>query len=197
MDKKIKKLMKEERGSITVFVVTTMLFLIMALTILFMSISNKNTAQRRDIKSIASGYESEDIDNIYQKTYEEMNSESDEYRITYALEGGLISNPPTKYNSTADDITLPCPTKTGYTFAGWTGSNGSEPQTTVKIAKGSTGNKNYRANWTVNNYTITYNLGSGTLSGQPISYNIESEDFTLPIPTSDLCAFVGDRKSVV
>ena len=52
-------------------------------------------------------------------------------------------------------FTLRNPTKTGYTFIGWTGSNGTIPQTTVTIAQGSTGNREYTANWT---QTITYTV---------------------------------------
>ena len=82
----------------------------------------------------------------------------DNYTITYNLNGGAITGQPTSYNVESNNITLPTPTKTGYTFTGWTGSNGTTPQTTVTIPKGSTGNKSYTANWTVTNYTITYNL---------------------------------------
>ena len=44
-------------------------------------------------------------------------------------------------------ITLNNPTLEGYTFGGWTGSNGNTPQTKVTIAKGTTGNLSYKAVW--------------------------------------------------
>ena len=69
------------------------------------------------------------------------------YTITYNLDGGSVNSNPTTYTIETNDITLNNPTKTGYTFKGWTGSNGTTAQTTVKIAKGSTGNKTYTANW--------------------------------------------------
>ena len=68
------------------------------------------------------------------------------YTITYNLDGGTVSGNPTTYTSN-DTITLNNPTKEGYTFTGWTGSNGTTPSTTVTIPKGSTGNKTYTANW--------------------------------------------------
>ena len=86
------------------------------------------------------------------------------YTITYNLDGGTVTGNPTSYTSN-DTITLVNPTKEGYTFTGWTGSNGTTPSTTVTIAKGSTGNKTYTANWTINTYTITATAGAnGTIT---------------------------------
>ena len=73
------------------------------------------------------------------------------YTISYNLDGGTVSGTnPTQYNIETATFSLINPTKVGYDFVGWTGSNGSTPQTSVSIAKGSTGNKNYTANWAYN-----------------------------------------------
>ena len=72
---------------------------------------------------------------------------ADTYTITYELNGGSQSNPKTTYNVETDTFTLVNPTKTGFTFEGWTGSNGSTLQKTVTITKGTTGNKTYTAHW--------------------------------------------------
>ena len=77
------------------------------------------------------------------------------YSIGYNVNGGTISGQRTSYNVESSAYTLPTPTRTGYTFTGWTGSNGSTPQKSVTIAKGSTGNKSYTANWSANTYTVT------------------------------------------
>ena len=69
------------------------------------------------------------------------------YAINYNLNGGSISGQKTTYTAETGTFTLPTPTKSGYFFTGWTGSNGTTPQKTVNIIKGSTGNKNYTANW--------------------------------------------------
>ena len=90
-----------------------------------------------------------------------VNWEIVNYTISYTLDGGSVSGNPTTYNVNSDEITLKNPTKTGYTFTGWTGSNGTTVQTTVKIAKGSTGNKTYTANWRVNVCKITYSPNGG------------------------------------
>ena len=113
------------------------------------------------------------------------------YSITYTLNGGTVSGNPTSYTADTATFTLKNPTKNGYDFAGWTGSNGTTPQTSVSIAKGSTGNKSYTANWTPKTYTISYTLNSGTVSGNPTSYTIETATFTLKNPTRTGYTFTG------
>ena len=72
----------------------------------------------------------------------------DSYSITYNLDGGTNgSGNPSSYTIETNTITLSAPSKTGFSFLGWTGSNGTTPQTTVTIPKGSTGAKTYTANW--------------------------------------------------
>ena len=94
------------------------------------------------------------------------------YTITYNLGGGSVTGNPSTYTIETNTITLKNPTKTGYTFTGWTGSNGSTPQTTVAIPKGSTGNKSYTANYKANTYQIKYNSngGVGTMSNSTHTY---------------------------
>jgi len=73
-----------------------------------------------------------------------------EYKINYDLKGGALAegkSNPVSYNIEKDTITLNNPTREGYKFIGWTGSNGETPQTEVIIPKGTTENKNYEANW--------------------------------------------------
>ena len=95
------------------------------------------------------------------------NTNRENYSITYDLDGGTVSPANlTSYHVETETFTLNNPTKTGYTFIGWTGSNGTTPQTTVSIAKGSTGNKNYTANYTANTYTINYNGNGGNNSSK-------------------------------
>ena len=85
------------------------------------------------------------------------------YTITYYLNGGSATNN-TTYSTDTPTFTLNNPTKTGYTFDGWTGSNGTAKQKTVKIEIGSTGDKTFTANYSINSYTITYN-GNGSTGG--------------------------------
>ncbi|MBQ6979008.1 MAG: InlB B-repeat-containing protein [Paludibacteraceae bacterium] len=71
------------------------------------------------------------------------------YTLSYDLAGGSVESAnPTSYTIESSAITLNNPTKTGYTFAGWTGTGLAEATTTVTIAAGSTGNRSYTATWT-------------------------------------------------
>lgn len=86
------------------------------------------------------------------------------YNITYHLDGGQMTGQKTTYNI-EDRYTLPTPTKTGYIFAGWTGSNNySTPEMSVTITPGSTGTKGYTAHWTPITYKVAYN-GNGNTGG--------------------------------
>lgn len=69
------------------------------------------------------------------------------YTINYSLNSGTCSNCPKTYTIESNNFTLPTPTRDGYKFTGWTGSNGSTAQTSVTISKGTTENKTYTANW--------------------------------------------------
>ena len=84
------------------------------------------------------------------------------YGITYVLnDGALEGTNPEKYTIETDDIKLKNPTKEGYEFEGWTGSNGETPQKDVIIPKGSTGDRSYTANFTPNTnteYTVIHEL---------------------------------------
>ncbi|QKS47597.1 InlB B-repeat-containing protein (plasmid) [Paenibacillus cellulosilyticus] len=84
-----------------------------------------------------------------------------DFSITYNLDGGSVVNAnPDTYTVESVDITLNNPTRPGYTFDGWTGTDlTDEPTTTVTIAQGSTGDRNYAANWIANTgiaYTVNH-----------------------------------------
>jgi len=112
----------------------------------------------------------------YEASYER--NENDEcvpvtYTIIYDLDDGIVSPAnPASYTIETPTFTLNNPSKTGYTFAGWTGANGTTRQIAVSIALGSTGDKNYTANWTLNTYTVIFVDYDGTeLSRQTINHS--------------------------
>ena len=111
------------------------------------------------------------------------------YRIEYALNGGTNSlDNPTEYTIESADITLSDPTKSGYTFTGWT-ENGV---TVTEIKSGSIGHRTLTATWSVIEYDIDYVLGGGTnSSNNPKKYTIESDDITLSEPTRTGYTFAG------
>lgn len=102
-----------------------------------------------------------------------------EYTITMDLNGGS-GQEKMVYTMTDEEFELPTPTRNGYEFVGWTGERITTPQTSVKIPKGSTGNKAYTANWKVIRYTITLVTNGGAVIAS-IRYTVE-DSVTLPIP---------------
>lgn len=86
------------------------------------------------------------------------------YNIKYTLNGGTnaISNPATYTYETAT-ITLQDPSKTGHSFQGWFKEDAFVNQVTT-IAKGSHGDVDLFAKWSVKNYTLTWDLNGGSVT---------------------------------
>lgn len=113
-----------------------------------------------------------------------------EYTIITLLEGGNAGSSEVYFYTVEQTVTLPTPTRTGYTFLGWTGEGITTPQPNVTIPKGSTGDKTYIENWKLTEYNITMDLNGG--SGQEkVVYTMTDEDFELPTPTRNGYEFVG------
>ena len=107
--------------------------------------------------------------------------EINQYTITFDTAGGSVVTPITQNYGTA--TTAPAdPTKTGYTFAGW---DRAIPATMPAE------NLTITAQWTVNQYTIAYDLAGGTAEGNPDTYTIETGAFTLKNPTKSGYTFTG------
>ena len=78
------------------------------------------------------------------------------------------------------------PVKSGYTFAGWyLGESRFNFDTAI------TENITLTAKWTVDQYTITYDLNGGTAEGNPDTYTVETDTFTLKNPTRPGYTFTG------
>ena len=116
------------------------------------------------------------------------------YTIDYELNGGALeagkTNPATYTLETAA-FRLEEPTRTGYTFAGWTGSNGTTPQTDVGIAQGSIGNLYFEANWTANGYKILYTGVEGADVSTFPTKHVFGKDTAIPNPTKTDYSFAG------
>jgi len=100
------------------------------------------------------------------------------YTVAYNLDGGEATNP-TEYTVETETFTLNNPTKEGYVFTGWTGSNGETPQTEVTIAQGSTGDKSYTANWEEIVHTYTAVGNSLAIFGNLWDESITDNDLVL------------------
>ena len=95
--------------------------------------------------------------------------EINQYTIAYDLAGGTAEGNPDTYTIETGAFTLKNPTKSGYTFTGWSGTGlDGENNMTVTIPTGSTGNRAYTAHWRYNGsghsysyYTIKATAGAG------------------------------------
>ena len=113
-----------------------------------------------------------------------------EYTIITLLEGGNAGSSQVYFYTVEQTVTLPTPTRTGYTFLGWTGEGITTPQPNVTIPKGSTGDKTYIENWKLTEYSITMDLNGG--SGETtLLYTVIDDEFALPTPTRNGYEFVG------
>ena len=94
---------------------------------------------------------------------------TNQYTITYNLAGGTAEGNPSTYTIETKAFTLKNPTKSGYTFTGWSGTGlDGENNMTVTIPTGSTGNRIYTAHWRYNGsghsysyYSIKATAGAG------------------------------------
>ena len=97
--------------------------------------------------------------------------EVERYSVRYTLNGGSAAENPDTYTVESDSFTLANPVRTGYTFAGWTGTGLEGPTLVVTVARGSFGDREYSATWTANINRVIFdaNGGEGTMPPQEIA----------------------------
>ena len=105
------------------------------------------------------------------------------YTVTFNGNGGGTPSPSTITKTYGSELgTLPTCSRTGYTFLGWytASSGGTKISSTTKI----TGTVTYYAQWSINSYTLTYNVNGGN-AVSPASKSVQygSAYGTLPTPT--------------
>ena len=97
------------------------------------------------------------------------------YKVTFDANGGTTTT--TEKNATYDSTygTLPSPTRTGYTFAGWyTSATGGTKVGAGGASYTPSGNVTIYAQWTPNNFTVKFNAngGSGSMADQGFVYDV-------------------------
>lgn len=123
MDKISKDLIKKnEKGSITLFVIVVMLFFIIFTAGVYAFNTNKLSTQMKDIAKIQEGYDSdENIDEIYDEILQDV----EEGKLTYTIEydgNGATSGTTTSSIHTFDveqPLTANGFTRKGYSFKEW------------------------------------------------------------------------------
>ena len=125
------------------------------------------------------------------------------YSIDYDLNGGELEKDNPNIYTINDEITLNNPKKEGYTFIGWTGSNGSIPSTNILIEKGSIGTKEYIANYIPNmdtKYKVIHkqmNLDGNTFTIKE-EENLEgTTDEEVTPPVKDYVGFKSPREQTI
>jgi len=115
------------------------------------------------------------------------------YAVTLNTNGGTIADGKDVTGYTYGvGATLPTDvTRTGYTFKGWYDNENLTGSPVTAIGDTETGNKEYWAKWEINQYTITYDLAGGTAEGNPNTYTVEMDTFTLKNPTRPGYTFTG------
>lgn len=100
---------------------------------------------------------------------ESSNPETQEYTITFNANGGNVSSPSTTVTSGSTYGSLPTPTRTGYTFAGWHTSAIGGTEITANSTVSITSNQTLYAHWTANTYTVVYDKNASDATGTTAS----------------------------
>ena len=125
-----------------------------------------------------------------QKGYFTSYGDSIKYTIAYELDGGATSNP--FFYTFGSTIVLEDAVKPGYTFIGWTGSNGNDIQKNVVISSETSGNLVYKANYVPNKYVVKFeaNGGIGQMADQEFTYD-ETKNLSKNLFVRDSYLFTG------
>ncbi|WP_210649045.1 InlB B-repeat-containing protein [Nocardioides sp. SYSU D00065] len=115
------------------------------------------------------------------------------YTLDYDLAGGSLATAnPASYRLGDAAVEVAAPVRDGYLFTGWTGTGLSSPTLGLQIPAGATGDRAYTATWTAAEYVVRYDLAGGSVAGgNPVSYTVESDAFTLTNPTRLGYTFLG------
>ena len=113
------------------------------------------------------------------------------YSVTYNPNGGSVSSSSKTVTFDSAYGQLPVPTRTGYTFAGWLlGDEIVSANTVVATA----GNHELVAQWTVNQYLVTFNANGGV--GGTSALMDYGADIIAPVVVREGCTFDGWSSAV-
>lgn len=117
------------------------------------------------------------------------------FNITYDLNGGELAqgaSNPDAYTYESADINLAKPSREGYTFLGWSGTDLTDNTEDVTIAHNSLGDRSYKAEFQINEYTATFDANAGeTANPETITKNYDEELGNLPATSRLGYTFLG------
>lgn len=123
----LKKFKKSEQGSVTIFVLSSLLVVLLTMIVIYGSMTNKLSSQAKQISKIQEEYSSQNSNDEMDEKYYEITGETNsgdgkQYIVTYnyAENGGNSSTKTTDTIQSGAEIDLsPVATKKGYEFVGW------------------------------------------------------------------------------
>ncbi len=122
------------------------------------------------------------------------------YKINCDLSEGALNwneTNPDSYTIENDEITLNNPTRNGYTFVGWTGTELSSPTLVVKIPTGSIGDREYRAVWEkANGGKPTDNEDTHHENSAPSYNNSAPSDNNSELPDNDTSLTINENEPI-
>lgn len=112
------------------------------------------------------------------------------YTVTWNANGGSVSPTSSSVNA-GTSVTAPTPTRSGYTFNGWySASSGGSLIVNAGNSYTPSSSVTLYAQWTVIQYTVTFNANGGSVSPTSSTVNAGSS-VTLPTPSRDQYTFNG------
>ena len=105
------------------------------------------------------------------------------YLVTFNTNGGVMAGDNAKTVQSGSAVgTLPTPTRTDYTFAGWytDASGGTKVDSSTVV----TNNMNLYAHWTRNKVTVSFNSNSGVISSGSSSVTVDVGSTVGSVPTA-------------
>ncbi|MBP5308092.1 MAG: InlB B-repeat-containing protein, partial [Clostridia bacterium] len=115
-----------------------------------------------------------------------------EFGVSYELHGAVNAESNPAVYTVESEFTLEDPVKNGYEFTGWSGTSIDGTDKDVTVSAGSHGARAYEAHFEIITYEITYDLNGGVLEhDNPLTYTVETDDFTLNNPEKQYKDFVG------
>ncbi len=116
-----------------------------------------------------------------------------EYTITYDYDGGKVTDDnPKSFTVLMQVEVVYKPTKQYYEFIGWSGTGITGLTENILIEKGNVGNREYKANWKLKEYTIEYKTDYGSNNpSNPTTYTVESKEIVFSDPITDGHIFSG------
>ena len=152
----------------------------------------------RDGYTFSGWFESADLtgeaaQNIANGTYRDITLYAKWELIDYTLSfvpNGADDIDSITYNIESADLTLPIPSRTGYTFSGWYTDEAFTSESVATVVSGSYGDVTFYAKWDIVEYKVTFDSANGE-AVEEITFTVESDTFDLPETTRSGYTFAG------